>query len=92
MRARKRTQRATTFRNFGVQTGKVKLLQLSVAGKEELEVPACRFNVFRVEMFSANGVADKKTVWIADDNHKVAKATAVLASMGGAVMTAELVQ
>ena len=83
---------STTFRNFDVQTQKVKLLQLSVAGKEKVQVPAGTFNAFRVEISSADGGADKKTVWIADDNHKVVKATSVLASMGGAVMTAELVQ
>jgi Protein of unknown function (DUF3108) len=83
---------STTFRNFDVQTQKVKLLQLSVAGKEKVQVPAGTFNAFRVEISSADGGADKKTLWIADDNHKVVKATAVLASMGGAVMTAELVQ
>jgi dipeptidyl aminopeptidase/acylaminoacyl peptidase len=83
---------STTFRNFDVQTQKVKLLQLSVAGKEKVQVPAGTFNAFRVEISSADGGADKKTVWIADDNHKVVKATSVLASMGGAVMTEELVQ
>jgi hypothetical protein len=82
----------TTFRNFDVQTQKVKLLQLSVAGKEEVQVPAGTFKAFRVEISSADGGADKKTVWIAGDNHKVVKATGVLASMGGAVMTQELVQ
>src|SRR6266699_2809697 len=33
----------TTFRNFDVQTQKVKLLQLTVAGKEEITVPAGKF-------------------------------------------------
>ena len=82
----------TTFRNFDVQTQKVKLLQLSVAGKEEVQVPAGKFNAFRVEISSADGGADKKTVWIAEETHKVVKSSAVLASMGGAVMTQELTQ
>ena len=38
----------TTFRNFDVQTQKVKLLQLTVAGKEEVKVPAGTFNALRV--------------------------------------------
>jgi hypothetical protein len=59
---------------------------------EEVQVPAGTFKAFRVEISSADGGADKKTVWIAGDNHKVVKATSTLASMGGAVMTQELVQ
>jgi dipeptidyl aminopeptidase/acylaminoacyl peptidase len=82
----------TTFRNFDVQTQKVKLLQLSVAGKEEVKVPAGTFNALRVEISSADGGSDKKTVWIAGETHKVVKVSATLASMGGAVMTQELVQ
>jgi len=34
----------------------------------------------------------KRLIWIAGETHKVVKATAVLASMGGSVMTQELVQ
>lgn len=83
---------STTFRNFDVQTQKVKLLQLKVAGKDEVNVPAGTFNAVRVEVSSADGGADKKTLWIVGDTHKVVKVSAVIASMGGAVMTAELVQ
>ena len=59
---------------------------------EKVQVPAGTFNAFRVEISSADGGADKKTLWIAGETHKVVKATAVLASMGGAVVTQELVQ
>jgi len=83
---------STTFRNFDVQTQKVKLFQLTVAGKEEVKVPAGTFNTLRVEISSADGGSDKRTLWIAGETHKVVKVTAVLASMGGAVMTQELVQ
>ncbi len=83
---------STTFRNFDVQTQKVKLLQLSVAGKEEVKVPAGTFSTLRVEISSADGGGDKKTLWVAGETHKVVKVSAVLASMGGAVMTEELVQ
>jgi hypothetical protein len=83
---------STTFRNFDVQTQKVKLLQLTVAGKEEVKVPAGTFTALRVEISSADGGSDKRTLWIAGETHKVVKVTAVLASMGGAVMTQELVQ
>lgn len=83
---------STTFRNFDVQTQKVKLLQLTVAGKEEVKVPAGTFNALRVEISSADGGSDKRTLWIAGETRKVVKVTAVLASMGGAVMTQELVK
>ena len=82
----------TTFRNFDVQTQKVKLLQLSVAGVETVTVPAGKFDAFRVEISSADGGSDKKTIWVAKDSHKVVKGSAVLASMGGAVMTQELTE
>ena len=80
----------TTFRNFDIQTQKVKLLQLTVVGSEKVTVPAGTFDAFRVEITSADGGSDKKTVWIAKDSHKVLKASATLASMGGATMTQEL--
>ena len=51
-----------TFRNFDVQSQKVKLQQLSVGGKEEVKVPAGTFNALRVEISSADGGADKKTL------------------------------
>jgi hypothetical protein len=83
---------STTFRNFDVQTQKVKLLQLSVAGTEKITVPAGSFDAFRVEISSADGGADKKTVWVTRDSHQVIKVSAVLASLGGATMTEELVE
>ena len=82
---------STSFRNFDVQSQKPKLLQASVAGSEKVTVPAGTFDVYRVEITSADGGADKKTVWIDKSSHKVVKASAVLASMGGATLTEELV-
>jgi dipeptidyl aminopeptidase/acylaminoacyl peptidase len=80
----------TTFRNFDVQSQKVKLLQLSVAGVESVTVPAGKFNAYRVEIASADGGSDKKTLWVAKDTHKLVKASAIAAAMGGAVVTEEL--
>ena len=82
----------TSFRNFDVQTQKVKLMQLSVAGVEKVTVPAGTFDAYRVEISSADGGADKQTMWVAKDSHKVVKVSAVLPSMGGAVFTEELTQ
>ena len=79
----------TSYRNFDVLTQKVKVLQLSVAGVEKVTVPAGTFDAYRVEITSADGGSDKKTVWIAKDSHKVVKTSAVLASMGGIELTEE---
>lgn len=79
----------TTFRNFDVQTQKARLLSLSVTGSEKVTVPAGTFDAWKVEVTSADGGSDKKTVWIAKDSRKVVKVAAVLASMGGATVTEE---
>jgi dienelactone hydrolase len=80
----------TSFRNFDLQKQKVKLMQLSVTGSETVTVPAGTFPAFRVELTSADG-SDKTTVWIAKDSRKPVRISTVIASMGGATMTAELV-
>ncbi|MGA2349179.1 MAG: glycoside hydrolase family 44 protein [Terracidiphilus sp.] len=81
---------STTFRNLDIQTQKVKLLQLNVAGSESVTVPAGKFDTFRVDITSADEGSDKKTIWVAKDTRKVVKGSAVVAAMGGAVFTAEL--
>jgi dipeptidyl aminopeptidase/acylaminoacyl peptidase len=81
---------STTFRNFDFQTQKVKLLQLSVSGVESVTVAAGKFDAYRIEITSADGGSDKKTLWVSKDTHKVVKVSAVLAAMGGAVLTEEL--
>jgi dipeptidyl aminopeptidase/acylaminoacyl peptidase len=81
---------STTFRNFDVQKQKVKLMQLKVSGVDKVTVPAGTFDVFVVDITSADGGDDKETIWIARDSHKAVKESAVLASMGGAVLTQEL--
>ncbi len=83
---------STTFRNFDIQTQKVKLLQLNVAGVESVTVPAGTFEAFRVDVTSADGDSDKKTLWVAKDSHKVVKISAVVAAMGGATLTEELTE
>ncbi len=82
----------TSFRNFDVQTQKVKVMQLSVTGMEKVTVPAGTFDAFKVELTSADNSADKQTLWIAKDSRKVVKLSAVLPSMGGAVLTEELTE
>lgn len=82
---------ATTFRNFDVRKQKEKLMQLKVVGVESVTVPAGTFDAFKVEVTSADGGPDKQTVWIAKDSRKPVKVSAVLAEMGGATITQELV-
>lgn len=81
----------TTFRNFDVRKQKEKLLQLKVVGGESVTVPAGTFDTFKVEVSSADGGSDKQTLWIAKDSRKPVKMTGVLADMGGATVTQELV-
>lgn len=79
-----------TFRNFDVQRQKPKLMQLKVAGTEKVTVPAGEFDVFKVDLTSAEGGSDKITLWIDKQSRKPVKISAVMAQMGGAQMTAEL--
>jgi dipeptidyl aminopeptidase/acylaminoacyl peptidase len=82
----------TTFRNFDLQKQTPKLMQLKVAGSERVTVPAGAFDAYRVEITSADGGPDKMTMWVAKDSRKSVKMSAVLAQMGGAVLTAELAE
>jgi dipeptidyl aminopeptidase/acylaminoacyl peptidase len=83
---------STTYRNFDVQKQKVKLMQLKVTGVEKVTVPAGTFDAYKIEITSADGGADKETLWVARDSRKAVKESAVLPSMGGAVLTQELTQ
>jgi dipeptidyl aminopeptidase/acylaminoacyl peptidase len=80
----------TTFRNFDPQKMKPKLMQLKVAGTETVTVPAGKFDAIKVEVTSAEGGSENQTIWIAKDTRTPVKIQAVMASMGGATMTAEL--
>jgi hypothetical protein len=75
-----------------VQKQTVKLMQLKVTGVEKVTVPAGTFDAYKVEITSADGGADKETLWVARNSHKPVKETMVLPSMGGAVLTQELTQ
>lgn len=79
-----------SFRNFDVMKQKPHLKQLKVVGSESITVPAGTFQAYKVEITSAENEADKQTLWIAKDTHKVLKIAAVLPSAGGAVLTSEL--
>jgi len=81
---------SATYRNFDVLKQKVKLMQLNVSGVEKVTVPAGTFDAYKVDITSGDGGDDKETIWIAKDSHKVLKESTVIASMGGAVLTQEL--
>jgi dipeptidyl aminopeptidase/acylaminoacyl peptidase len=83
---------SATYRNFDVQKQTVKLMQLKVTGVEKVTVPAGTFDAYKVEITSADGGADKETLWVARDSHKPVKETMVLPAMGGALLTQELTQ
>jgi dipeptidyl aminopeptidase/acylaminoacyl peptidase len=79
-----------TYRNFDIQRQKPKLLQMKVAGSDKVTVPAGTFDAYRLQVESADGGADKQTIWIAKDSRKPVKVQASLPQMGGATLTAEL--
>ncbi len=81
---------SVVFRNFDLQKQKPKLMQLQVGGTESVTVPAGTFEAYKVEITSADGGADKMTIWVSKDSRQAVKISAVLAQMGGAVLTAEL--
>jgi hypothetical protein len=81
---------SATFRNYDLQKQKAKLVQLKVTGTETVTVPAGKFDAFKIDITSADGGNDQTTLWIAKDSRQVLKVSAVMASMGGAIMTAEL--
>ena len=64
-------------------------------GAESVTVPAGTFDAFKVAVVDADNEADKQTIWIAKDSHKVVKIVAALPSLGalltvGIAMTAGL--
>ena len=79
-----------TLRNFDVQKQKAQLKQLKVIGAESVTVAGGTFDAYKVEIVDTNDEADKQTVWIAKDSHKVVKIVATLPNLGGAVLTSEL--
>jgi hypothetical protein len=82
---------AVKVRNFDLQTQTVKMRQIAVTTVEKVTVPAGTYEAFRVDITSAEGDPDRKTIWIATDSRKVVKMSVLLAALNGAVMTAEAV-
>jgi dipeptidyl aminopeptidase/acylaminoacyl peptidase len=81
-----------SFRNMDLQKQKQEIKNLNVVGVESVKVPAGTFDAYKVEITSADNEADKTTVWIVKDSRKVAKVSAVLTQLNGAILTSELTQ
>jgi dipeptidyl aminopeptidase/acylaminoacyl peptidase len=81
-----------SFRNFSVQTQKVKLLEAKVTGMETVTVPAGKFETWKVDITSVDGGADRTTLWVAKESRVTVKSSSVMSAAGGATMTAELMQ
>lgn len=81
-----------TYRNFDVQTQKVKLKQVKVAGTEKVTVPAGTFDSTKLEVTSAEGEGGQTTLWVDTATRQVVKSVSVIPQMNGAVMTTELAQ
>jgi dipeptidyl aminopeptidase/acylaminoacyl peptidase len=79
-----------SFRNFDLQKQKLKLLTATVAGVDKITVAAGNFDAYRVEVTNPDDPAEKVTYWIDKDSRKPVKMAAVLPSMGGATLSAEL--
>ncbi|MGA8028688.1 MAG: alpha/beta fold hydrolase [Bryobacteraceae bacterium] len=80
----------TTFYNLDLQKMQPRVMQLTVVGSDKVTVPAGSFDAYKVEVAPAHGGADHVTIWVAKDKREPVKYSAVLASMGGATITAEL--
>ncbi len=79
-----------TLRGIDMMKQKPSLLTLKVAGSEQVTVPAGTFDAYKVEITSAEGGADKTTLWVAKTPRKTVKAVSVMPQMNGATLTAEL--
>jgi len=79
---------STTFRNFDIQTQQVRMMQLSVAGSEQVTGPSGTFDTFKVDFTAAGG--QKGTIWVAKDTRAVVKGVLSAPQMNGANLTIEL--
>ncbi|HEY2295533.1 MAG TPA: hypothetical protein VGM86_32925, partial [Thermoanaerobaculia bacterium] len=61
-------------------------------GAEKVTVPAGTFDSLKLEVTSAEGGAEKTTIWVDPATRQVLKSVEVVPQMNGAVITAELTQ
>jgi hypothetical protein len=77
-----------SFLNFDVESQKVRVSRLQVAGTEQVTVPAGTFDCIKAEVSSDDG--GKSTLWVARDLRRVVRSSATSPRMQGATITAEL--
>ncbi len=80
----------TAFRNMDLQKMTVKVMNLTVAGSEQVTVPAGTFDAWKVNLTSDDGSAT--TVWVDKASRKPVKMSATMPQMNGAQLTAELLK
>lgn len=78
------------LRHLDLEKLKPKLMRLAVEAVDTIEVPAGKFEAYKVQMTSAEGGPDRITAWIAKETRKPVKYSIVLPAAGGAVLSAEL--
>jgi len=65
-------------------------MMLKVVGVEKVKVAAGEFDAYKITLTSDEG--DNQTIWIDKSNRRVLKTMAILAQMGGAVLTSEWIK
>lgn len=80
----------TMYRTFDPQAQKVKLFKLAVKAMEQVDVPAGKYNTYKVEVKPGDGEPGGSTLWIATEEKQVIKSSTIVPQMGGAKVTAEL--
>ncbi len=79
----------TRFRNLDLQTQKVMIQELTVAGSEQVTVPAGTFDTFKVELSSPDD-GSMTTLWINKADHRMVRLVSVMPRQNGATLTSEL--
>jgi len=80
----------TRFRNFDVLKAKGTIKVATVAGVEDVTVPAGTFKAWKVQIASAEGEPGEQTAWIDQASRRVVKTSATLPQAGGAIAVTEL--
>ncbi len=78
------------FRTFDIHKQKARAVRLEVIGSERVEVPAGKFDAFRVDLTSADGGPERSTVWVAKEPRKAVKFSTIMLELAGAKLEAEL--
>lgn len=83
---------SAVYRTFDLQAQKVIPYEVTVVGKETIEVPAGKFEVYKAEVKDLVGNGGDSTIWLSTVEGKrgLIKSKAVIPQMNGAIVTKEL--